>query len=224
MLRFWTAGSFGFLVSAASTAACVTPGNEYSAYENRTTASEFTINGSDDAGSDADTSAGAGFTNLTLVMACTSQVFPDQVADATYFVVSATFDEDGTTGNGTLHYTDTSLILGPGNAPPTNISQVAGAPVSVSGTVTDGKVALAFGPTDVPSAASPLGAEIDFSSTVLTVIIQNGTLLCGNLGGSVTAPMMIAMLDPSQNVCVFQPPGADGSVPTYTDPQFVSCP
>jgi hypothetical protein len=224
MLRFWTAGSFGFLLSAASAVACVTPGNDYTAYENRTADADFTSMGSDDAGSDADTSAGAGFTNLTLVMACTSQVDVSQVADATYFVVSTTFHEDGATGNGTLDYQDTALLLGTNNAPPTNISQVAGAPAVTSGTVTDGKVALNFGMTSIPSGASPLGAEIDFSSTVLSVIIQGGTLLCGTLGGTVTEPMSIPMLTPSQNICVFQKPGAGGSVPTYVDSQFLSCP
>ncbi|MGD0529440.1 MAG: hypothetical protein ABSE49_30160 [Polyangiaceae bacterium] len=227
MLRFWTAGSFGFLLSAASTAACVTPGNEYSAYENRTTAAEFTTTGSDDAGSDADVSAGSGFTNRTLVMACTSQVSPANVADATYFVINATFDEDGTTGNGTLTYTDTALALGePGNTPPTNISQLATptTPATATGTVTDGTVALSFGMTTIPTSASPFGSEIDFSSTVLTIIIQGGTLLCGNLGGAATAPDTINMLDPTQNICVFQSPGPNGEVPTYMDSQFMSCP
>jgi hypothetical protein len=179
---------------------------------------------SDDAGSDADASSGSGFKNLTLVMACTSQVFPDQVADASYFVVQASFAEDGTTGNGIFTLTDTPLALGPNNAPPTNIADTVGTPATATETVSNGAVALSLGPTSIPAAASPLGAEIDFSSTLLTVALQGGTPACATLGGSITSPEMIPMLTPSQNICVFEPPGVGGTVPTYMDSQFTSCP
>lgn len=180
--------------------------------------------GSDDAGSDADTSAASGFKNLTLVMACSSQIDTAQVANATYFVVEATFDEDGTTGNGPLMFTQTPLALGPSLAPPTNISTTVGAPSTATGTVTSGQVALPFGPASIPAAASPLGVEFDFSSTTLTITLQGGTPHCATLGGSVTSPLMIPMLVPSQNICVFQPPGAGGTIPTYANSQFMSCP
>ncbi len=219
-MRFGAAGTFA-LLSAAAAFACVTPGNDYSAYEDRTANSDFTVQGGD-ASFDG---SGAGFTNQNLVMVCTSQVAPASLSDATYFTVTASFHATDNSGNGTLDYSDTALALGPNNAPPTNVSSAVGAPAVVNGSVvTNGKVAVNFGPTDVPEPASPLGAEIDFSQTTLTILVQGGTLLCGNLGGSVTEPLPIPMLDPTQNVCVFAPPNADGSLPSFMTSQFLQCP
>ncbi|HEY3820096.1 MAG TPA: hypothetical protein VGL81_23185 [Polyangiaceae bacterium] len=220
MLRFEAAGTFALLAAVSVQAACVTPKDDLDSYETRTADSNFNGSTEDDAGFDA---SGAGFSNLNLVMACTSQLEPE-VVDATYFTITATFHATDTSGNGTFDFTDTALVLNAGPTPPTNSSDTVGVPAVVNGSVvTNGKVAVNFGATNVPAPASPLGSEIDFSMTTLTILIQGGTLLCGNLGGVVTSPDSLT-LNPAQNVCVFAPPGTGGTIPTFTQSQFNQCP
>jgi hypothetical protein len=216
MLRFSAAGSFALLSALALTTACVDPTKDYDAYANRTADADFNGQSADDASFDG--SGGTGFTNLSLVMACVSQLEPT-IDKATYFTVTTTFNATDAAGDGTLDFSDTALAL-----PPTNISGAVGTPATVLGSVvTAGQVNVVFGPTSVPAQASPLGSEIDFTDTTLEVRIQNGTLLCANLAGDVGEPDPGLVLDPSQNICIFAPPGADGSVPTFTEDQ-VHCP
>lgn len=220
MLRFSAAGSFALLSALALTTACVDPTKDYDAYANRTADANF--NGQNENDASFDGSGGTGFTNLSLVMACVSQLEPT-IGQATYFTVTTTFNATDATGDGTLDFSDTALALSPGFAPPTNISSAVGPPAIVNGsTVTAGQVNVVFGPTNVPASASPLGSEIDFSDTTLELRIQDGTLLCGNLAGDVTSPVSMP-LTPSENICIFAAPGADGSVPTFTEDQ-VHCP
>ncbi len=220
MLRFSAAGSFALLSALALTTACVDPAKDYDAYANRTADADFNGQSADDASFDG--AGGTGFTNLSLVMACVSQLEPT-IGQATYFTVTTTFHATDMSGDGTLDFSDTALALSPGFTPPANIRSAVGPPAIVNGsTVTAGQVNVVFGPTDVPAPASPLGGEIDFSDTTLELRIQNGTLLCGNLAGDVTSPLPIA-LTPSENICIFAPPAADGTVPTFTAAQ-VHCP
>src|SRR5271154_6613840 len=92
-LRFGAAGTFALLMAAAALA-CVTPGNDYSAYEDRTVDADFTVQ----AGDASFDGSGAGFTNQTLVMVCTSQVAPASLTLATYFTVTATYHATDSNG------------------------------------------------------------------------------------------------------------------------------
>ncbi|HEY5241875.1 MAG TPA: hypothetical protein VIJ22_10430 [Polyangiaceae bacterium] len=215
MLRFSAAGSFALLSALALTTACVDPAKDYDAYANRTADADFNGQSADDASFDG--SGGAGFTNLSLVMACVSQLLPT-IDKATYFTVTTTFNATDMSGDGTLDFSDTALAL-----PATNIKTAVGPPATIPGSVvTGGQVNVVFGPTNVPAPASPLGSEIDFSDTTLEIRIQNGTLLCANLAGDVTSPEALALI-PSENICIFAPPGPGGTVPTFTAGQ-VHCP
>ena len=217
MLRFRAAGTFAPLMALAL-AACVNPKNDYDDYLART-ADADTTPPVEDAGTFDGTAGDAGFQNQAFVMACLSELEPT-IPYATYFVGTATFDSTGG-GNGTLDFSDVAIALSNnGASPPTSITDTVGTPATVNGTVvTGGKASIVFGPTNVPAAASPLGSEIVFTDSTLTVLIQDDALLCGNLAGDVTEPDILT-LNPSMNICVFYP---GTSVPVLQQSQF-HCP
>ncbi|HEY8039406.1 MAG TPA: hypothetical protein VIF15_06410 [Polyangiaceae bacterium] len=211
---FGFAAAFGALTLAVAGAclssACVDPSQDYNDWLARTGDARVAET-PDSSGLDGSLPDG-GFQE-TLLMACLGALAGGDVRDEVLLTATAKYTP-APGGGGTFTFSDTPLVIGA-----TDLTQTVGDTVTDTEPVApDGTCAIAFGPSNVPAAASRLG-EIVFAKSTLHFII-NGTQLCAGEEAVVTSPLTTT-LDPAHNPCIFR--SGTPPFPTFQSSDF-HCP
>jgi hypothetical protein len=138
--------------------------------------------------------------------ACLSKLAAGRIDRVLRFYTETKFTPDPAGGTGKLTLKLTPMKLGPGNAPPPNVSkaQTVGTTYTVTDTPTGptGVYAAPIGTVNVPGASNPIsGRDIVVEQAALPGKFGKGKF-CSQLIGHVTTPTDI-QLDGPDNTCIY---------------------
>ena len=199
--RSWTP-SVAILALGGAAFSCVTPQDDYNAYQDRAADAQAPPSSVVEAGVDAASlmAPDAAFDDTTIMMACVSALAAD-AAHAILFQGKINYVPSGAGGMATVSFTALDKSA-------TNISQTAAGAVPLTGTATidaHGSGTAQLGNAMLPAAANAItGVDVTIASATVFLELQSSTKLCGGLGGNITSPSDFTLL-PSQTPCIVLP-------------------